>query len=65
VNGKGATSDINCEKTEESAGQLTNAEWMMSIPGTEEQKRGCSIASAATTLERVMRSTHDSTSGRT
>src|SRR5262249_16826526 len=34
---KAATADIRLKKTKNLAGQLTNAEWMMSIPGTEEQ----------------------------
>src|SRR5262249_43943600 len=38
VNGKGATADIKLKKTKNLAGQLTNAEWMMSVPGTEDQK---------------------------
>src|SRR6266581_4439093 len=38
----------------------TNAEWMMSIPGTEEQKAGLLNCVGCHTLERVMRSTHDS-----
>src|SRR6267378_113198 len=32
VNGKAATSDIKLKQTKNLAGQLTNAEWMMSIP---------------------------------
>ena len=32
------TTDIKLKKTRNLASQLTNAEWMMSIPGTEEQK---------------------------
>jgi hypothetical protein len=43
-----ATTDIKLGKTKNLAGQLTNAEWMMSIPGTEGKKRDCSIASAVT-----------------
>src|SRR5580700_7521259 len=31
------TTDIKLQKTKNLASQLTNAEWMMSIPGTEEQ----------------------------
>src|SRR5262245_36380774 len=31
---KAATADIKLKKTKNLAGQLTNAEWMMSIPGT-------------------------------
>src|SRR5207245_5973253 len=60
VNGKAATADIRLKKTRNLAGQLTNAEWMMSIPGTEEQKAGLLNCVGCHTLERVMRSTHDS-----
>src|SRR3989449_185297 len=60
VNGKAATADIRLEQTKNLAGQLTNAEWMMSIPGTEEQKAGLLNCVGCHTLERVMRSTHDS-----
>ena len=35
---KTTTADIKLKKTKNLASQLTNAEWMMSIPGTEEQK---------------------------
>ena len=35
---KTATADIKLRKTRNLASQLSNAEWMMSIPGTEEQK---------------------------
>ena len=35
---KTATADIKLKKTKNLASQLTNAEWMMSIPGTEDQK---------------------------
>src|SRR5215469_14435253 len=35
---KTATADIKLKKTRNLASQLSNAEWMMSIPGTEEQK---------------------------
>src|SRR5215467_11496559 len=35
---KTATSDIKLKKAKNLASQLTNAEWMMSIPGTDDQK---------------------------
>jgi streptogramin lyase len=61
VEGEGTvTADIKLKKTENLAGQLTNAEWMMSIPGTEEQKAGLLNCVGCHTLERVVRSTHDS-----
>ena len=55
-----ATADIKLKKTKNLAGQLSNAEWMMSIPGTEEQKAGLLNCVGCHTLERVVRSTHDS-----
>jgi virginiamycin B lyase len=54
------TTDIKLEKTKNLAGQLTNAEWMMSIPGTEEQKAALLNCVGCHTLERIVRSTHDS-----
>ena len=55
-----ATADIKLQKTKNLAGQLSNAEWMMSIPGTEEQKAGLLDCVGCHTLERIVRSTHDS-----
>ena len=55
-----ATADIKLRKTKNLAGQLSNAEWMMSIPGTEEQKAGLLDCVGCHTLERIVRSTHDS-----
>jgi len=54
-----ATADIKLKKTKNLAGQLTNAEWMMSIPGTEAQKAQLLNCVGCHTLERVVRSTHD------
>src|SRR6516225_10745572 len=57
---KTTTTDIKLKKTNNLASQLTNAEWMMSIPGTEEQKAALLNCTGCHTLERVMQSTHDS-----
>src|SRR5437588_11420322 len=57
---KATTSDIKLKKTKNLASQLTNAEWMMSIPGTEEEKAPLLNCTGCHTLERIMRSTHDS-----
>ena len=54
-----ATADIKLNKTKNLAGQLNNAEWMMSIPGSEEQKAELLDCVGCHTLERVVRSTHD------
>ena len=57
---KSATADIKLAKAKDLSVQLSNAEWMMSIPGTEEQKSGLLNCVGCHTLERVVRSTHDS-----
>ena len=56
---KTATADIKLKKTRNLASQLSNAEWMMSIPGTEEQKAMLLDCTGCHTLERIVRSTHD------
>lgn len=58
---KAATADLQLRKAsvDQVASQLSNSEWLMSIPGTGEQKaaiRGCTHCH---TLERIMRSRHD------
>ena len=54
------TADIKLKKTENLASQLSNAEWMMSIPGSEEQKAALLNCVGCHTVERIVRSTHDS-----
>jgi virginiamycin B lyase len=56
---KTATADLKLRKTKNVASQLTNAEWIMSMPGTEEQKAYQLNCVSCHTLERVVRSTHD------
>jgi len=56
---KAATADLKLRKTKNIASQLTNAEWMMSVPGTEEQKASLLNCLGCHTLERTVRSTHD------
>jgi hypothetical protein len=51
--------DLKLDKTHDLASQLSNAEWMMSIPGTEEQKATLLDCMGCHTLERIVRSTHD------
>ena len=55
------TSSLNLklDKTHDLASQLSNAEWMMSIPGSEEQKAMLLDCMSCHTLERIVRSTHD------
>ena len=55
---KPTTADLKLRKAHDVASQLTNAEWLASFPGTDEQKasvRGCAHCH---TLEPVMRSRH-------
>jgi virginiamycin B lyase len=56
---KAATVDLKLAKTKRLAAQLSNAEWMASIPGSEEQKSMLLNCVGCHTLERVMRSTYD------
>ena len=51
--------DLRLGKTHDIASQLSNAEWMMSVPGTEEQKAMLLDCQGCHTLERIVRSTHD------
>jgi virginiamycin B lyase len=51
--------DLKLDKTRDLASQLSNAEWMISIPGSEEQKATLLDCMGCHTLERIVRSTHD------
>ncbi|MGA8614670.1 MAG: carboxypeptidase regulatory-like domain-containing protein [Xanthobacteraceae bacterium] len=51
--------DLKLQPTKDLPNQLTNAEWMMSIPGTEEQKSALLNCTSCHTLERIVKSTHD------
>ena len=55
--GKTATTDLMLRKTEDLASQLSNAEWMASMPGTDAQKGQLLNCVGCHTLERPMRST--------
>src|SRR5262245_44928445 len=55
---KSTTANIKLRPTDTLAAQLADAEWVLSIPGTEEQKRFLLGCNSCHTLERVMRSNH-------
>ena len=57
--GQGATADLKLRKTRSLSKQLTNAEWMMSVPGTDDDKMQLINCVSCHTLERVVKSTHD------
>jgi len=51
------TVDLKLRKTEDLASQLTSTEWLISMPGTADQKRPLIECMSCHTLERVVRST--------
>jgi streptogramin lyase len=57
--GEAATADLKLRKTANIVPQLTDAEWLASIPGTESQKKQLLGCTNCHTLERTLRSTHD------
>jgi virginiamycin B lyase len=59
VGGKPATADLKLRKAKNLSAQLSNAEWLASIPGTEQEKRALLDCTGCHTLQRILRSTHD------
>jgi streptogramin lyase len=57
--GEDTTIDVKLKPARNLSAQLTNAEWLMSIPGTDDQKRLVLDCNSCHTLERIIRSTHD------
>src|SRR2546428_3112179 len=51
--------EIKLKKVKNLSAHLTNAEWLMSMPGTDEQKRFLLNCNGCHTLERIMKSTYD------
>ena len=54
-----ASMDLKLRKTKNLPAQMSNAEWMMSLPGSEEQKSFLLNCTGCHTLERIVRSSHD------
>lgn len=59
ADGQTATADLKLRKATNLGAQLTDAEWLASIPGTENQKKQLLGCTNCHTLERTLRSTHD------
>jgi streptogramin lyase len=57
--GKSSVADLHLVKATDLAAQLTNTEWFMSIPGTDEQKKTLLECMSCHTLERIVRSHYD------
>jgi hypothetical protein len=51
--------DLQLRKTEDLAAQLSNGEWLASIPGTDQQKGQLLNCVGCHTLERITRSKYD------
>jgi virginiamycin B lyase len=54
-----ATADLALRPTKNLTAQLTNAEWLMSMPGTDEQKNFLLGCNDCHTYDRIVRSTHN------
>ena len=57
--GQDVALDVRLVPTRNLSAQMTNAEWLMSMPGTDDQKRLVLDCNSCHTLERIVRSTHD------
>ncbi len=57
--GNAAQADLKLIKARDIASQLTNAEWLHSMPGTDAQKRPLLGCVGCHTLERIVRSKYD------
>ncbi len=57
--GRTATLDLKLKKAADLAAQLSNGEWMASVPGTDQQKGVLLNCVGCHTLERVVRSQYD------
>ena len=57
--GSAATADLKLKKARNVSSQLTNAEWLESVPGTPVQKDALFNCVSCHTVERIVKSTHD------
>src|SRR5579864_2065884 len=57
---KPATADLKLSKAKDLSSQLTNAEWILSAPGTNDQKSSLLNCIQCHTLQLIVRSQHDS-----
>jgi streptogramin lyase len=57
--GSSSAADLKLRKTRNLSKQLTNTEWMMSVPGTEDDKLQLINCVSCHTVERIMKSTYN------
>src|SRR6266436_2881014 len=54
-----ASVDLKLQKTKALAAQMSNAEWMASVPGSDDQRHFLLDCVSCHTVERIVRSTHN------
>ena len=59
ASGKPAQAALKLKKTRDLAAQLTNAEWLMSMPGTDEQKKFLLNCNSCHSYQRIVNSAYD------
>ncbi|MBV8032948.1 MAG: SMP-30/gluconolactonase/LRE family protein [Betaproteobacteria bacterium] len=59
VHGKASSLDLNLVRAKDLAAQLSNAEWLASMPGTDQQKGQLLNCVGCHTVERIARSRYD------
>src|SRR3984893_14094768 len=59
TSGKTARADLKLTQTKDLGAQLTSAEWLLSVPGTEEQKSQLFRCAACHSLNPIVHSTYD------
>jgi streptogramin lyase len=57
--GKAAEAQLKLKKTRNLAAQLSNAEWLLSMPGTDEQKKFLLNCNGCHSYERIVKSSYD------
>src|SRR5262249_22318865 len=57
--GNTATADLKLGKVKSLVSQLSNAEWLLSLPGADKQKAFLTMCVGCHTLQRVLTSNHD------
>jgi virginiamycin B lyase len=57
--GQATTADIKLKPTKNLPAQMTNAEWMLSMPGSDEQKAFLLGCNGCHSVERIVKSVHD------
>jgi streptogramin lyase len=55
----GATADLKLSKSKRLAAQISNGEWLMSLPGADRQKGFLTMCVGCHTMQRIVASTHD------